>query len=112
MRSGNRGRKPYSAVWDDLQPWVEQLYHDHKVYLDIRVHLFAQDHKMQPTVEVCAYRVGIGHKREEIRRETAVLTTRDIGHAEHLALQMGSRILLDLENELAAAERATAFWPA
>jgi hypothetical protein len=107
MRSGNKQRKNHQTVWRDLKPWVEQLYEDHKVYLNIRVHLFADMLDMRSTVEVLAYRVLKGREIENIACLTEVLITNDQGHAEALALRMVSRILLELENEKARAERQT-----
>jgi len=112
MRSGPRTRKTHQTYWEDLMPWINQLYEDHRVYLDIRVHLFADDHDMRPTVEVTAYRVRERGKVDEIRRESAVVRLEDQGHAEALALQLASRYLLDLENEKALAERQTDLWAA
>lgn len=110
MRSGNRTRKTYQTYWSDLQPWIEQLYEDHRVYADIKVYLFSEKHQMRPTVEVTTFRVLQGREREVIQAETRVLDTEGQGHAEVLALQMLSGMLLHLENEKERAERQADLW--
>lgn len=110
-RHNNRGRV-HQVWWSDLKPWVEQLYEDHRVYLDVRVHLFAEVHQMRPTVEVRAYRVREGRLIDELMRETTVFCPEDQGHVESIALRMVSGILLTLENEKAEAERQAVLWPA
>jgi len=111
MRSGNKVRKTHQTYWTDLKPWVEQLYEDHRVYLDIRVHLFSEKHQMKPTVEVRAYRVLQGREIEVVMCQTAVLLPEDQGHAEALVLRMASGMLLYLENERDRAERQADLWP-
>lgn len=105
MRSGNKARKSHQSYWSDLKPWVEQLYEDHRVYLEIRIHLFSERHDMRPTVAVTAYRVLSERRIHQVAYETAVLNTEDQGHAEALTLRIVSGMLLQLENEKAQAER-------
>jgi hypothetical protein len=92
-------------------PWIEQLYGDHGVQVSIQVHILPERCGLNPTVEVELFRVVNGPKIEVIRRDTQVLLTEDVGHAEALALRMLSRGLLDLENEKERAERQTELWP-
>jgi len=110
MRSGNKARKSYQTYWADLQPWIEQLYEDHRVYADIQVHLFSEKHGLKPTVEVRTYRVLQGREREVISAETRALDVEGQGHAEVLALQILSGMLLHLENEKDRAERQADLW--
>jgi hypothetical protein len=112
MRNGNRVRKCHQSYLSDLKPWVDQLYEDHRCYLAIRVHLFAEAHNMKPTVEVECYRVGVGRVVDVVERIVYEVRPDDQGHIEALALRAASSMLLSRENEVAQAERQTGLWPA
>jgi len=112
MRSGNIDRKTHQAYLDDLKPWVNQLYEDHRCYVAISVHLFADTHHMKPTVEVECFRVGTGRQREVVEQIVYEVLPRDQGHIEALSLRAVSSMLLNRENEKARAERQTELFPA
>jgi len=105
MKRGVSDKKTFQSTWEDLGPWVEQLYEEHGVYVAFKVLLFAQRHRMKPVVAMSAWRVVQGMREVVVREETRELSLRSVNHAEYLALQMASRLLLDLENEKERAER-------
>lgn len=111
MRSGNKDRKTHLTTWNDLKPWIEQLFSDHGVHVRFLVSIEAERYGLHPTVTCELYRVLVGPKIEEVRREYRWFDPCVEGAVEAICLQLVSYFLLDLENEKALAERQTALWP-
>lgn len=105
------GRKPYrdevkhfQVTWEDLEPWAQQLYEDHGVGLRFEVFILGRETGTRSAVVMNATRNRVGAKVEEVKRDWKVFSLNAVGAVEHYALQMASLLLLELENDKAAAE--------
>jgi len=95
----------YQTTWEDLQAWVDQLYEDHQVRLDIQVCLHPLGDTLAPAVVVTARRRNRKGLWEEVKRDYRPFRTRAVGMVERESLQMVSQLLLELDNDKAAAEQ-------
>ena len=103
-------RKNNQVWWSDVEPWLEQLYTDHKVYVRVAVYMFAEKLQMRPTVEVVGFRVTKGRQEEQVYRKDTQFDWRATGGAEAMVVRAVSEMLLILENEKAEAERQQGLW--
>lgn len=103
-------RSQTQVVIRDLEAWVQQLYEDHRVRLELTVSLPVPGDGVMAGVVLTAYQVdGLG-KRQEMHRDWCVVKDTQAGCIEHAGLQMASKLLLSLENDKARAERQASFW--
>lgn len=98
-------RKVHQVCWADWDPWVQQLYEDHRVRVRLELTLPAPGDGIKPGVVLVAYRVMGIKTVEEVHRDWRTFDPRDVGAVEKLGLEMASRLLLDLEEDKERAER-------
>jgi len=98
------------VVLRDLEAWVQQLYEDHRVRLEVTVALVLPSDGIKHAVWLTAYRVaGNGH-RDVMHTDWYTIADTTSGCIEKAALQMASKLLLDLENDKERAERQSSLW--
>jgi len=98
-------RKQTQVVWGDLEAWIQQLYEDHRVRLQIGVFLPVPGDNIKPGVRLEAVRYGVGGAKETVHSDWRVIDAGVSGITEHLVLQMASALLLELEREQERAQR-------
>lgn len=102
------------VVLRDLEPWVQQLYEDHRVRCELVVSLPVPGDGVRHGVSLQAYTVdGIG-KRQHIHSDWDVIADTTEGAIESAGIKMVSKLLLSLENDRDRAERCSPLplWPA
>lgn len=112
-RSGNRNRVAYTTVWDELDPWVEQVYAEHGYQTRFVIVMPAQRHGLHPCVCMELYKpvskagdIALYSDYREFRCDVQ-------GACETAALFLISRALMALDNEKYAAEQRQApLWDA
>jgi len=98
------------VVIRDLEAWVQQLYEDHRVRLELTVSLPTPGDGIKAGVTLQAYRVNaLGH-RDAMHSDWCTINDLQSGCIEHAALQMASKLLLSLENDKERAERQQSLW--
>jgi hypothetical protein len=103
-------RTQTQVVIRDLEAWVQQLYEDHRVRLELTVSLPTPGDGIKAGVTLQAYRVnGLG-RRDAMHSDWRTVNDLQSGCIEHAALQMASSLLLSLENDKERAERQTSLW--
>lgn len=101
----------HQVTWEDVEPWVQQLYEDHGVYVRFEVVIIPPSLSCRSGVTMRAYRVLVSGKTEAVKDDYKLIALRDVGLVEKHSLQMVSLLLLELENDKAAAEaRQGSLW--
>jgi len=100
-----RGDRQTQVLWEDLRPWVEQLWEDHHARVEVHVTLVPEDWKLNQAIELEVFRSGVGKERKVIWSDWKQLSLTTHGGAEALALQLISKALLELEIEQERAQR-------
>ena len=95
----------YQTTWEDLGPWIEQLYQEHRVTVEFMVKLQPTAYELKPAVVMIVTRHLKGQPAIAAQLDWRIINPRCVGMVEREALQMASKLLLDLENEKAAAEQ-------
>lgn len=104
-------RTVHQVVWEDLRPWVEQLWKGYGVLVAFSVTMLPDDSKVQHAVRMVASHKSVGSEKQQEETDYRYFNTDEVGAVESKALMMISRLLLDLENEKAAAEeRQGSLW--
>lgn len=106
-----RGDVPHNTQvrWIDLEPWLEQLYESHGVYVDVVVLLQGLPVGMRPAVRVTGYVMGGGEGKYEKFCEWKTFALESVGEVEKYALHIVSQALLVLDSEQERAERQAPF---
>lgn len=103
-------RTQTQVVIRDLEAWVQQLYEDHRVRLELAVSLPTPGDGIAPGVTLNAYRVKGDGKREAMHTDWQTVSDMQSGCIEKAALQMASKLLMALEDDKERAERQTSLW--
>jgi hypothetical protein len=103
-------RTQTQVVIRDLEAWVQQLYEDHRVRLELTVSLPTPGDGIRAGVTLNAYRVDGTGRRDACHSDWRTVNDLQSGCIEHAALQMASSLLLSLENDKERAERQTSLW--
>lgn len=98
-------RKTHQVVWRDLEPWVQQVYEDHRYRLEFRVVLPVPGDSIRPGVCMLARKYLGAGKWEEAQVDWRSFDDRDVGAVEAACLHMVSNYLLTLEADAERAER-------
>jgi len=99
VRSGNRDRKTHQTFWDDLDPWVEQVYAEHGYQTVFEVYLHSDRHKLLPAVVMRLTKPAVRGGDPALIQDWKTFNPRDIGAVEAAALFLISRALLTLDND-------------
>jgi hypothetical protein len=113
MSSRKLADKPLNTQvrWADLEPWLQQLFEQYGVLVDIEVLLQGLPQGLKPAVRVTGYTVAIGGKKTERFSDWRVFSLSSIGEVEKYALHIVSQALLVLDNEAWRAEQSqSSFW--
>ena len=98
-------RKVTQVVWDDLVPWIDQIYAHHGYYCRISVSVVPTVKQLQPHVCVELVKQLDQLEVENHLRRTERFERTAVGGAAAAGLRIVSRMLLDLDNAAAAAEQ-------
>lgn len=98
-------RKQTQVVWADLEAWQQQLYDDHSMRVSIAIVLPIPGDRVAPAVCVELRPRGAKPDSAPAHRDWRPINPEWSGHAEQMALQMVSAMLLELEREQERAER-------
>lgn len=97
-------RKVHQVVWEDLRPWVEQLWKGYGVLVTFSVTMIPDESSIDHAVRMTAVKKHAEAGQVELEGDYRYIETDEVGATEAKALMMVSRLLLDLENLKAAAE--------
>lgn len=97
--------KNHQVTWEDVEPWIQQLYDEHGVIVTVKVHLEGLCSGLLPAVRVIASKAGLGAELTEVHSDYRTFSLRSIGEVEKLSLHMLSNLLLSLDNDKWRAER-------
>jgi hypothetical protein len=100
--------KQTQVLWEDLSPWIEQLYEEFHARVDISVSCLPEAWKLTSAVSVVVFVQGLGKERRVLWECWKPLQKRVGGAAESVVLQMISQALLELSADRDSAERAQA----
>lgn len=98
-------RKQTQVVWEDLRPWVEQLYAEFHARVDIEITLVPEDWRIVSAVSVSVYVPHVGDRRDCLWHDWLKLEPTVTGGAESLALRLVSKALLELSADRDRSER-------
>ena len=106
-------RSQTQVVIRDLEAWVQQLYEDHGVRLELTVSLPAPSDGIRAGVTLEAYQVDQLGKRQHMHSDWVTVSDTQSGCIEKAALQMASKLLLELENDKWRREQQSVLplWP-
>jgi hypothetical protein len=103
-------RTQTQVVIRDLEAWLQQLYEDHRVRLELTVSLPVPGDAIDAGVVLTAFHVDGMGRRNVMHTDWRIVRDTQSGCIEHAALQMASNLLLQLENDKERAERQTSLW--
>jgi hypothetical protein len=109
MGKSNWNKRTTQVVWEDLRPWVEQLWHGHGVIVQFHVYVTADETGLKPAIRLHAYRPRLRRSDDILQGRWDHFDSRTSGAAASVACRLAARLLLDLDEEKARAERATSF---
>lgn len=97
-------KRTHQCWWEDLRPWVEQLYAQFGLQTTVEVVLPADRHAISPgIVLICKKPRGAWGADVELR-DWCTFNPNETGAAESAALRMISAMLLRLEDDRAESE--------
>jgi hypothetical protein len=99
-----RGRN-YQVCWEDIEAWLQQLYEEHGVYVNVEILLQGVPTGLKPAVRVNGYYASVGHSTREAFSEYRVFELSSTGEVERDALHILSQALLALDNDRWRAEQ-------
>jgi len=99
-------RKQTQVVIADLEAWVQQLYEDHHLRLQLMVSLPTPGDGIAAGVVLEAYKPLLGGKTDIVHRDWRTISSVTSGAIESAAIQMASALLLSLESDKERAERS------
>lgn len=108
MSKKDWGRKTTQVVWEDLRPWVEQLWGSHGVMVTFKVYVQATATGLKPVVALEAYRPRLRGQDDVLKGRWEGFDATMCGAAAAVAVRLASRLLLDLDEEKERAERRAA----
>lgn len=109
MSSGWK-RTQTQTVIRDLEAWVQQLYEDHGVRLQLSMCLVLPSDGIEHAVWLEAYKTLPNGRRDVLHTDWVHLSDTQSGAIEKGVLLMASKLLLTLENDKARAEAQLSLW--
>lgn len=106
MRGKARNQPHYTTHWDDLDPWVEQVYYEHGYQTRFIVYLHAETYGLKPGVALELTRPASKGRPEALVRDWDTFQPDVHGAVEGAALRLISKALLTLDNDKWRAERS------
>lgn len=88
----------YQTTWEDLRPWLDQLYTDHGVRVTVEVVLSGVPDGLRPVVRVVGRQRHSDPPDRVVFEDYSVFELRSMGQAERNALALISTALLTLDN--------------
>lgn len=103
----DRGRRSvtHQCWWEDLFPWVEQLYEEFGGQSELTICIPPSRFGVRPAVRLEVVKRGVGRERTLLWEGYQHFVDRDSGHCEKVALQLVSRALLELSGDKERSER-------
>jgi hypothetical protein len=98
-------RKTTQACWEDLRAWVEQLYSKHGVLCAFTVQVPVDKAGINAGVSLDAWKAGPKGTRQAVCHAWQLIDATVCGSASAAALHLVSRLLLEMDEEVARAER-------
>jgi|Kansoi200Nextera_1026148.scaffolds.fasta_scaffold00541_2 hypothetical protein len=85
------------VVWQDLEPWVQQLYEDHGVCIRFLIGTPPPGSGLNPVVRLIAYKPLPKGEEDVIADNYQVINPTAMGSTESAAIRLASALLLELE---------------
>lgn len=105
MAKKDWNRKVAQVVWEDCRPWVEQLWKHHGVLVAFKISIVPTGSGVKPGVTLECYKRGRKAAEPTLDGRWQTFDATVEGGAARAGLQLVSRLLLDLDNGEAKAER-------
>lgn len=99
------GRTVTQVVIADLEAWVQQLYDEHRIRLELVVTLPVPGDGVRHGVTLNAYVVDGKGKRSHAHTDWEIISDVTAGSIESAGLKMASKLLLSLEDDKERSER-------
>ena len=98
-------RRNTQVAWEDLKPWIDQLYEEFHARVDISVSVLPETWKLTSAVSVAVYTQGLRAERRELWADWKPLEPTVYGGVESAVLRMISQCLLELSGDRERSER-------
>lgn len=107
MSRWRAGYKHTQVQWEDLRAWVEQLWGTHGALAKVTIQLMPLKTHVASAVVLDVTKPSLTGASGWQRSRWQTFDTTVVGGAEAAALQLISRVLIELDDEAARAEQRT-----